>query len=158
MSADAPTPRSEEARRLVRLYAFGGVVPAAIPIPALDAGLILAVQLKMVHGLAKLYGVPFEQERARSLIAGLAGGALAATSALTVARAVPIAGALVSAVTVGALGGATTWATGLVFMQHFETGGTLLTFDPEQVRAHYEAVLARRAPDASGAVEGPRKP
>ena len=36
-----------------------------------------------------------------------------------------------------AFGAASTYAVGQIFIQHFESGGTLLTFDPERVRAHY---------------------
>jgi hypothetical protein len=35
------------------------------------------------------------------------------------------------------LGGASTYAVGRVFIQHFESGGTLLTFDPAKVRDYY---------------------
>jgi hypothetical protein len=34
-------------------------------------------------------------------------------------------------------GTASTYAVGSVFIQHFETGGTLLTFDAEKVRDFY---------------------
>jgi predicted exporter len=40
---------------------------------------------------------------------------------------------------VSTIGGATTYAIGEVFIQHFEAGGTFLTFDPEKVRKHFEA-------------------
>ncbi len=33
--------------------------------------------------------------------------------------------------------GAATYATGKVFIQHFASGGTFLTFDPAKVKAHY---------------------
>jgi hypothetical protein len=36
------------------------------------------------------------------------------------------------------LAGASTYAVGRVFIQHFECGGTILSFDPEKVRAHFE--------------------
>ena len=29
------------------------------------------------------------------------------------------------------------YAMGQLFVQHFESGGTFLTFDPEKVRGHY---------------------
>ena len=35
------------------------------------------------------------------------------------------------------LAGATTYAVGKVFTQHFATGGTFLNFDPETVREYY---------------------
>jgi len=36
-----------------------------------------------------------------------------------------------------ALDAASTWATGKVFIRHFESGGTFLDFDPGKARAYY---------------------
>ena len=32
-----------------------------------------------------------------------------------------------------------TWALGKVFIQHFESGGTFLDFDPEEVKEYFKA-------------------
>ena len=59
-------------------------------------------------------------------------------------------------------GAASTWAVGQVFTQHFETGGTFLTFDPERMKAHYAELLSAKAIEskrrAETPVEGPRRP
>ena len=34
---------------------------------------------------------------------------------------------------------AVTWAMGRIFIQHFETGGTLLDFDADKMREHFQA-------------------
>ena len=39
------------------------------------------------------------------------------------------------------LAGAATYAVGKVFIQHFESGGTFLNFNPESVRGYYEAMF-----------------
>ena len=36
------------------------------------------------------------------------------------------------------VGGATTYAVGKVFIEHFESGGTFLDFDPEKMRDHFQ--------------------
>ena len=41
------------------------------------------------------------------------------------------------------LTGASTYAVGRVFIQHFESGGTFLTLDPDKVKAHYRAEFER---------------
>jgi hypothetical protein len=41
--------------------------------------------------------------------------------------------------TTGGFASASTYAVGRVFIQHFESGGTFLDFDPDKVRAHFEA-------------------
>ncbi len=35
--------------------------------------------------------------------------------------------------------GASTWALGKVFIQHFESGGTFLDFKPEEVKEYFKA-------------------
>ena len=39
--------------------------------------------------------------------------------------------------------GASTYAVGKVFTEHFASGGTFLTFDPEKVRKYYEQEFAQ---------------
>jgi hypothetical protein len=34
--------------------------------------------------------------------------------------------------------GASAWALGKVFIRHFESGGTLLNFDPEGAKEHFK--------------------
>ncbi|MEZ5671856.1 MAG: hypothetical protein R3E08_05540 [Thiotrichaceae bacterium] len=41
------------------------------------------------------------------------------------------------------MGGAATYAIDKVFVQHFESGGTFLDFDPEAVREHFAAEFAK---------------
>ena len=36
-----------------------------------------------------------------------------------------------------AAAGASTYAVGQVFIQHFESGGTFLDFDPDKVKAYF---------------------
>ena len=40
------------------------------------------------------------------------------------------------------MAGASTWAMGKVFTQHFATGGTLLDFDPDTMREHFKTEMA----------------
>jgi hypothetical protein len=57
--------------------------------------------------------------------------------AASLAKAVPFFGSTLGYLTLPLLGGASTYAVGRVFLQHFESGGTFLTFDPEQVRDYF---------------------
>jgi hypothetical protein len=42
-----------------------------------------------------------------------------------------------------AFGAAATYAVGQVFIQHFESGGTFLDFDPDKVREHFRQEFDR---------------
>jgi len=46
-------------------------------------------------------------------------------------------------VSMAALGGAGTYAVGKVFIEHFESGGTFLSFDPDKVREKFKALFEK---------------
>ncbi|WP_062148732.1 YcjF family protein [Beggiatoa leptomitoformis] len=133
--------KTEQANLLVRNYALGSAVVGIVPLPLVDIAGITAVQLKMLHGLAGIYEVEFTQEIARSAVSSLLGGLtsvyLAPSIALSVAKFIPIVGQGLAYATLPVLSGAATYAIGKVFIQHFEAGGTFLTFDPAKVRDYF---------------------
>ena len=132
--------RLEEANNTVRrhMYLAGGL--GIIPIPLVDLAAVFAVQLKMLSKLCKLYGVRFRENAGKSLIASLIGGLAPSTFSLPVAfslKAIPLVGPVLGAVTMPAFSGASTYAVGKVFVQHFESGGTMLTLDPELMKEYF---------------------
>jgi len=104
-------------------------VGGLFPLPVVNIAGVTAINMRMVKQLSDLYGVPFERDRTRSMIIGLMGGAvptgLGAATASTLVFVVPgsaLFGLAVSAISAGAL----TRGIGLVFLEHFENGSTLL--------------------------------
>ena len=77
--ADDPPIRSGPARKPRRSISStniwaGRPAPGLIPVPLLDLAAISLVELKMIHSLANLYGVPFSRGAAKSIIGALIGG------------------------------------------------------------------------------------
>lgn len=138
--------RLAKANKMVKYYTLGGVGVGAIPFPLVDIGALIALQLKMLHGLATLYNTPFKRELARSAVASLLSSAVpvhyASPVAISLARMIPIVGQGLAYATLPVFAGATSYAIGRVFIQHFESGGTFLTFDPEKVKTYYSEELS----------------
>ncbi|MCG6940948.1 MAG: DUF697 domain-containing protein [Thiohalocapsa sp.] len=134
--------RHAAAERLVRSYTLGGMAVALVPVPLVDLAGLMAVQLKMLHGLARLYSVAFRADLGRSAAASLVGGALptavAPALAASLGKLVPVSGQLLGGGSLAVASGAATYALGKVFIQHFAAGGTFLTFDPEAVRDYFQ--------------------
>ena len=123
--------RRHEATKLVERFAFWAGAAGAIPVPLLDLAGIGAVQVQMVRRLAEMYDVDFSQTRGKALIAAAGGASLTGSSSLGAAsltKAVPVLGAAISSIAVPTLGAGATFAIGIAFIEHFETGGTLLDF------------------------------
>jgi len=130
-----------KARGIVKNYLIGSVAAGFIPLPIADMTAIGLIQLKMLHSLANLYEVRFSQELGKSLVASLTGGLAAAGigrgTLTSLVKVVPIIGPAAAAATLPAVAGASTYAVGQVFIQHFESGGTFLDFDPEKVKGYF---------------------
>ena len=136
--------REVQSRSLINKYMLGAMAAGVIPAPAFDVAAIAGIQLKMLHSLSKLYDIPFSENSGKSIIASLVGG-LGATSLATgtfgtLIKMIPVVGPLAGAVTMPVLAGAATYAVGMVFIQHFEAGGTLLDFDPAKVKKHFQSL------------------
>ena len=111
------------ARRIVDRHRNYAAVGGLVPLPAANIASVTAVNLRMVKQLSELYGVPFQRDRARSLIIALIAGAvptgagLAASSTLMwIVPGGPVWGLGAAALTAGAL----TRGIGLVFVDSFE--------------------------------------
>jgi uncharacterized protein (DUF697 family) len=134
--------RDALATHLVVRYALWSGAAGVIPVPGVDALSVWAVQVQMLRRLTQIYGVPFRENVGKTLIASLAGAIIPLSSAFGAASAlkfVPIVGTAVSAFAMPALSAGATYAIGKAFIQHFESGGTLLDFNPPDYREFVKA-------------------
>ena len=158
--------RDELASQVVDRFSLWSGAAGLIPIPIADMAAVGGVQLVMLRRLSEIYGVPFSENRGKSIIASLAGSVLpastATTSAMTVGslvKALPGLGWAVGALSMPVLSAGATYVIGKVFIQHFASGGTLLDFNPpdyrEFIKAQKEKFNARPATPPAAAQPGP---
>jgi uncharacterized protein (DUF697 family) len=113
------------ADRIVERYATYSAGGGFIPLPIANVASVVAINIRMVKALSGHYGVPFEKDRARAIVVGLAAGAmptgLASVAASTLYLLSPASSIIalgVSSVTAAAC----TRTTGRFFIEHFESG------------------------------------
>ncbi len=137
--------RHAAAEHILRQYTVGAMAVGLVPIPVVDLAALVALQLKMLHSLAGTYDIEFRTDLGRSAIASLIGGtvstSLSPSLAASLAKFIPGVGQTLASGSASLLNGATTYAVGKVFIQHFAAGGTFLSFDPEAVRDYFHAQL-----------------
>jgi uncharacterized protein (DUF697 family) len=133
--APAPTlDTAELARRrmaaiaIVNRHAVVSAVGGIIPLPIVNVASVTAIIVRMVRALSKYYGVPFERDRARTIVVALVAGTmptgLASVTTSTLLYIVPtnaVMGMAVSSITAAAC----TRSIGLIFLEHFESGANL---------------------------------
>ena len=147
-SADAdemsPERRHAMAMKLVERFSLWSGAAGLIPVPFVDLAAVGGVQIQMLRRISQIYDVPFTENRGKSIIAGLAGSMIPASSAMGTAsliKGLPLVGTLVSAIAMPALSAGATYAIGMAFIQHFSSGGTLLDFKPG---SYHEFIKAQK--------------
>jgi len=129
--------KQAQASKIVRNHMLAAIASCVLPIPLLDVGLFTGIQLRMLSKLAELYEVAFSEQRANAIIGSLAGVSMTMVAA-SLLRAIPGVGRVLFAVGGLMLPPASTYALGQVFIKHFESGGTFLTFDEARAKEDYE--------------------
>jgi uncharacterized protein (DUF697 family) len=125
---------------VIRNHSIGAAAVGLIPIPAVDFVGLTALQLNLLRLLAQIYEVPFSQELGKKSIAALLAGftpMLLSAPLASAVKVVPVIGSTLGGLAMSAVAGASTYAIGKVFLQHFDSGGTFLNFNPNAVRAYY---------------------
>ncbi len=129
--------RAEAAAKLVERFALWSGVAGLVPLPVVDVVAVGGLQIQMLRRLSQIYNVEFSENRGKALIAALAGSMIPATSGIGAAstlKFVPVVGTLAAAFIMPVLSAGATYAIGKAFIQHFESGGTLLDFNPPDYR------------------------
>lgn len=149
--------KQQEAQQTVKRYMWFSAGAGLIPIHYLDWAAVSGLQLKMLAEISKIYDVPFQENLGKAAIASLAGFVVPHAAAFGtiggVLKAVPGLGSIAGAPLMAVFSGAYAWALGNMFIQHFESGGTFLNFNPEQVREHFRAQFEKGRTIASAAPE-----
>ena len=110
-----------------------------LPLPMIDFVAITGVQMDLVYRLSRIYDVEFSTQAVRALIGSLLGASVPLQPALISGlKLMPGIGTAAAFVAQPALAGASTYAIGKVFVEHFESGGTLLTFNASKMKQHFE--------------------
>jgi uncharacterized protein (DUF697 family) len=145
---------SISANKIVNTSMLLAAGAGAIPLPIWDTAAVSVVQVKMLADLSAHYGVPFKQNLGQNAAAALIGGlapAMIARGALgSYLKSIPGIGSILGTVLQPAFAAAVTYAMGRVFISHYESGGTLLTFSAtkftdaftEEVKAGMKKVRA----------------
>jgi len=132
--------RQEIAFDLMRKHVMWSMGVGLVPIPMVDFLAVTGIQLNMLYGMCKIYEVKFSRDVGKNIIAALLGGILPSSSSRSIAslvKLVPIVGEAVGAMTAPIVSGASTYALGKVFIQHFESGGTFLSLNPASVKKYF---------------------
>lgn len=137
------TEKQQQALKTVKMYAWLSGGAGLIPIHYLDWAVVSGLQLKMLAEISTIYDVPFQENLGKAAIGSVAGFAIPHAAAVgtigSIIKSIPGLGGVAGAPLTAVFAGAYAWALGNIFIQHFESGGTFLNFDPKQVKQYFQS-------------------
>lgn len=136
--SDSTGERSKHVDTIIRNHVVWSMGSGFIPILGADIFAVSAVQLDMIRQMSKVYDVNFSETQGKAIVTSLTSSTLARIGAGSLVKMVPIVGSIVGGITVSVFAGASTYALGQVFKRHFESGGTILDFDPARLKKMYK--------------------
>lgn len=120
--------------RIVHRYVLISAAAGAIAIPVVDVVTLAGVHVALIKEICEHYGVEFSQHTARNILIAIASslipGSIGSVLGRKVLRAVPL---LVGVLGTSAFSAAVSYGLGTLFVRHFEAGGTLDSFDVENL-------------------------
>ncbi len=135
---DVKQEREKHAETIVRNHVLFSMGAGAIPVPVADVLAVSASQLDMIRQLCKVYDIDFSETQGKAIVSALTASTLARIGAASLGKLIPVVGTFVSGVANAIMAGASTYALGQVFKSHFDTGGTILDFDPDRLKKLYK--------------------
>ncbi|HMQ59460.1 MAG TPA: DUF697 domain-containing protein [Flavilitoribacter sp.] len=134
--------RYDRSQEVIKNHVLISMGAGLVPIPILDIAAVTAVQIDMLKQLARVYDVSFSENSGKGILSALTGSTLARVGASMV-KAIPGIGTLFGGLSMAIMSGASTYAVGQVFQQHFSAGGDFSDFDPLKARDNYEEELRK---------------
>ncbi|WMP19403.1 YcjF family protein [Thiothrix lacustris] len=131
--------RLEKADSTVKANVIQAITISLIPMPLLDVVALTNIQFKMLDDLVKLYGIRYTKI-GKSVVNAFILGVLpvaTVTGLSSMLKLMPGIGSFVGSAGVAVSGGGLTYATGKVFVRHFETGGTLDNFNLQEAKRQF---------------------
>jgi uncharacterized protein (DUF697 family) len=134
---DRAIPDRAGAMRIVHRYVGMSAVAGLITLPVIDVAALGGVHVALIKELTEYYGAEFSEHTARNILiaigAGLVPGAIGSVLGRKALRALPFITHGAGLLTMSAFSAGVSYGLGVVFIRHFEAGGTLDSFNPENL-------------------------
>lgn len=132
------------AQNIVKSHMIAGMSLGLLPAPLFDVAILSGTQASLLRCLSNHYNVEFSSKKSKVAINALLSGSLPVLTMVGLSsfvKVIPGIGTFGGAIGMTTLAGAMVYATGQVFISHFENGGTLDDFDAKHWNAYFKQHL-----------------
>jgi len=129
--------RRAGAMKIVHQYVLFSAAAGLVTVPVLDVAALGALHVALIKEITEYFGAEFSEHAARNIViaiaAGLVPGSIGSVIGRKVLRALPFMTHGLGLATMSAFSAAVSYALGILFIRDFEAGGTLESFNVEDL-------------------------
>lgn len=140
------TQRKLEVDKIIRKKVYAAMGVGVVIIPVINFASVMGIQLKLVKDLCEYYGVEFKKNVVKKIITSVitSGVSVLGSHVLeTAVIGVPVVGLPIAVGSKVITGGLTTYAVGMMFVNHFEKGGTLAGDNWDHMKESFKNAMAK---------------
>lgn len=129
------------AENVVKTHIVAGMALGLIPLPMLDMAASSGVQANLLRNLCQHYAVDFDEQASKHVLSAMIRGSIPVLTVLSISsftKLIPGIGTIGGGISMTLAVGASIYATGQVFIRHFEAGGNLQNFNNDHWRAFFK--------------------
>ncbi|WP_036251709.1 GTPase [Methylobacter sp. BBA5.1] len=124
-------------------YSISAGLAAAIPVPAASLGTVVAIQGKLFHSIAHVYGLPLTRQSIREIISAVGMGVLAGMGGRELLKLIPAYGQTVALGVSGVYTAAVTYALGKTLCFYFNRTQQGKALQADMLRGVFKEEFAR---------------
>jgi uncharacterized protein (DUF697 family) len=135
------------AQNIVKTHMIAGASFVLMPVPVFDLAALTGTQLSLLRSLSAHYDVDFDEQNGKALLTSLVSGAVPVLTVVglsSFAKLIPGIGSIGGGISMTVLTSALVYATGQVFIRHFEQGGTLENFRAKHWKSFFTKMLEEK--------------
>ena len=127
-------------QNIIKTHMVAGSALSLLPVPLFDLAALTGTQVSLLRSLSQHYGVDFDEQKGKVLLTSLISGSiplLAVMGLSSFAKLIPGIGTIGGGISMTVLSCSLIYATGQVFVRHFEEGGTLADFQSKHWKSFF---------------------
>lgn len=128
------------AQNIIKTHMAAGSALALLPVPLFDLAALTGTQVSLLRSLSQHYDVGFDEQKGKVLLTSLISGSIPLLTVMglsSFAKLIPGIGTIGGGISMTILTSSLIYATGQVFVRHFEEGGTLADFDGKHWKSFF---------------------
>lgn len=118
-------------QNIIKTHMVAGSALSLLPLPLFDLAALTGTQVSLLRSLSQHYDVDFDEQKGKVLLTSLVSGSIPLLTVMglsSFAKLIPGIGTIGGTISMTVLASSLIYATGQVFVRHFEQGGTLADF------------------------------